>query len=363
MKWRPNRAFVINYKELFGEPNMNKTVISLVLVVLMGVSFAPVTFAQAIGRHAVPPPKEPHLPAMPPEAHHAILAEAGLATIDDCRRVTEDGEDVFEVDITRNGTDRSFTVALDGTVRSRQMFIGELTLPVQRAVNALQNNGKVQSIYWCDEEGDRVYEVEVLNGEDKRFYTIGLDGVFQATQMHMAELSEAVQKTIHEQAAKAHVIYVSRSEVDAGQVFDVLLGNNGKRHVISVGADGSLQAVQVALTDTPQPVQKTITATAGFAKITYIGRCEEDGDVTYSVVTTDNAVKKEFVVGLDGVLLATTIPLADAPEIVQKAIRDKAGTGRILHVQKLADGSGFEADVFIGGKKTTVSVALDGKLH
>ena len=343
---------------------MSKTLISLILVLLAGVVFAPATFAQGFGRQRVAPaPKEPHLPQMSPEARHTILAEAGLATIDDCRRVTEDGEEVFEVDITRNGIDRSFTVALDGTLRSRQVFPGDLTPPVQRAVNALQNNGQVKGIYLCDEDGDRVYEVEVLNGEDKRFYTIGLDGVFQATQMRMTELPEPAQKAIREQSAKARVLYISRSEVDAGQIFDVLLVSDGKRHVVSVGADGSVQAVQVALIETPQPVQKTIAATAGSAKVIYVGRSDDDGDVTFSVVTTDNAVRKEFVVGLDGTLLATIIPLAEAPEIVQKALRDKAGAGRILHVQKLTDGSGFEADLFSGGKKTTVSVALDGKLR
>jgi len=345
---------------------MHKAVISLIFVLMVGVAFAPATLAQGLGRQRVAPaPKEPHLPQMSPEARQAILTEAGIATIDDCRRVTEDGEDVFEVDITRNGIERSFTVALDGTLRSRQVFIGELALPVQRAVNALQNNGQVKGIYLCDEDGDRVYEVEVLNGEYKRFYTIGLDGVFQATQMRMTELPEPVQKTIGDQAAKAkaRMLYISRSEVDAGQVFDVLLANDGKRRVVSVGADGSVQAVQVALTETPQPVQKTIATTAGPAKVVYVGRADEDGDVTFSVVTTDNAVRKEFVVGLDGALLATVIPLAEAPEIVQKALRDKAGAGRILHVQKLTDGSGFEADLFTGGKKTTVSVALDGKLR
>lgn len=343
---------------------MNITLISWTLVLLMGVAFVPATFAQGLGRQrAAATPKEPHLPPMSPEAHHTILAEAGVATIDDCRRITEDGEDMFEVDITRNGIERSFTVALDGTLRSRQMFIGELTLPVQRAVNALQSNGKVQGIYWCDEDGDHVYEVEVLNGEDKRFYTIGPDGIFQATQMRMAELPEPAQKTLRAQAAKARVVYISRSEMDAGQVFDVLLARDGKRSVVSIGADGSVQAVQVAFSEVPQPVQKTITATAGSAKVIYIGRCEEDGDVTFSVITTDNAVKKEFIVGLDGALLATVIPFAEAPEVVQKALRDKAGSGRILHVQKLADGSGFEADIFAGGKKTTVSVTLDGKLR
>ncbi len=340
--------------------------ISLAIVLLAGVICTPILVAQKPGHPPVAaPPKEPHLPAMSPEARHTILAEAGLATIDGCRRITEDGEDVFEVDITRNGLERSFTVALDGTLRSRQVFIGELALPVQRAVTALQNNGKMLGIYWCDEDGDPVYEVEVLNGERKRLYSIGLDGVFQATQMYANELPEAVQKTLEDQTTKtkARVLHISRSEVDAGQVFDVLLLNNGKRRVVSFGIDGSLQAAQVALPEVPTPVQKTITATAGLAKISYIGRCEEDGDVTFSVITLDNAVKKEFVVGLDGALLATVVPFADVPEVVQKTLRDKAGSGRILRVQKLADGSGFEADLFVSDKKTTVSVTPDGKVR
>ncbi|MCX6899651.1 MAG: hypothetical protein NT105_13250 [Verrucomicrobia bacterium] len=343
---------------------MNRTLIPTILALALCTVFAPAGFAQRLGRQQVAAlPKEPKLPQMSPEARHAILAEAGLAKIDGCRRITEDGEEVFEVDITRNGIERSFTVALDGTLRSRQVFIGELKLPVQYAVTALQRVGKVNSIHWCDEDGDHVYEVEVLSGEDKRFYTVGLDGTFQAIQVHMNEVPEPVQKTIREQVGKARILDISRSELDAGQVFDVLLFKDRKRRVVSVGIDGSVQAVQVAPAELPQPVQKTITATAGPAKVIYAGRCEEDGDVTFSVVTVDNGVKKEFLVGLSGELLATTIPFAEAPEVVQKALREKVGVGRVLHVQKLADGSGYDADLFTGGKKITVSVALDGKLR
>ncbi len=174
----------------FGEIKVKRTIVSICVVVLICAVFASDGFAQGFGRQRHQPnalPPEPKLPQMTPDARHTILAEAGLATIDGCRRVTEDGEEVFEVDITRNGTERSFTVALDGTLRSRQVFLGELTLPVQRAVTALQRNGKVNGIYWCDEDGDLVYEVEVINGEDKRFYTVGLDGAFVATQVRMAE--------------------------------------------------------------------------------------------------------------------------------------------------------------------------------
>jgi len=326
----------------------------MIVALLVCAAFASAGFAQGL-------PPGPRLPQMTPAARHAILSEAGLATIDGCRRITEDGEEVFEVDITRNGTERSFTVALDGTLRSRQVFIGELTLPVQRAVNALQRIGKVNSIHWCDEDGDHVYEVEVINGEDKRFYTVGLDGTFQSTQVRMNEVPEPVQKAIREQAGKGRILYIGRSELDAGQVFDVLLIKDGKRRVVSIGIDGSVQAAQVGSNELPQPVQKTITATAGLAKVVYVGRSEEDGDVTFSVVTMNNAVKKEFVVGLNGELLATVIPLAEAPEAVQKTFREKAGTGRVLRVQKLTDGSGYEADLFTGGKKITVSVGPDGK--
>lgn len=336
---------------------MNNTVIPKLIALLICATLAPADSAEGAQ------PQQPRLPQMTAEARHAILSEAGLATIDECRRITEDGEEVFEVDITRNGIERSFTVALDGTLRSRQVFIGDLTLPVQRAVAALQRIGKVNSIHWCDEDGDHVYEIEVINGEDKRFYTVGLDGTFQATQVRMNEVPEPVQKAIREQAGKARVLYIGRSELDAGQVYDALLLKDGKRRVVSIGVDGSIQAVQVGLNELPQPVQKTITATAGLAKVIYVGRSEEDGDVTFSVITVDNALKKEFVVGLNGELLATVIPVTEAPDIVQRTLREKAGAGRVLHVQRLIDGSGYDAEVFTGGKKTTISIAPDGKVR
>jgi hypothetical protein len=334
---------------------MNRIIVSITSVLLACIVFEPAGFAQGTGGQ--------RLPQMPKEARHAILAEAGLARIDSCRHAVENGEEVFKVDITRNGIKRSFTVTPDGTLRSRQVFIGELTLPVQRAVAALQRVGQVHGIHWRDEDGDRAYGVEVARGEDTRLYTVGLDGTFQSTQVRLNETPEAVQKAIREQAGKGRVFHISRSELDAGQTYEALLRKSGKRCGISIGVDGSVLAVQVSPNELPPPVQKTITATAGPATITYAGRSNENGHITFTIITTDNAVRRELVISQNGDLIATVVPLAEAPAIVQKTLREKPGAGRVLRLRKLADGSGYEAVSFDGGRRAAVFVTPDGRMR
>ena len=302
------------------------------------------------------------LPPMLPLVRQAILAEAAGATIDDCQRTTEEGDFVFEVEITRNGVERSFSVGLDGVLRSRQYFLAELPAAVQQTVAALKTRGDLGNIYWCNEAGDLVYEVEIGSGADKRFYTVAPDGTHLATQRQFIELPEAAQKTITEQAGADTIASVSRDETEAGVVFDAVLVREGKRRIVSVNAAGVVVANQILSVQTPIAVQALLPKLLGEAKMIYLGECNEDGATVYAVIAMRGAQREEFVVDAGGKLIARVVPLASLPEPAQKYLRAQAAGARIARIEKLADGT-FSADLDRNGKKQVVTFTAAGAAH
>ena len=336
----------------------------LVAVWVLGVAVA---VAGPGGRHRLsvadgPAPAADKLPPMLPIVRSAILAEAAGATIDECQRSIEEGEFVYEVEITRGGLERSFSVGLDGGLRSRQYFLSELPAAVQQTIAALKTRGDLGNIYWCNEAGDLVYEVEIGGGADKRFCTVAPDGTHLATQRQLAELPEAAQKTIREQAGADIISSVSRDETEVGEVFDAVLLRDGRRRIVSVNAAGAVTATQVLSVQTPIAVQALLPRLLGEAKMIYLGECTEEGATVYAVIAMRGVQREEFVLDAEGKLLARVVALAALPEPAQKYLREQAGQARIARIEKLADGS-FSADLDRNGRKQVVTFTAAGAAH
>lgn len=340
---------------------MKTTLQMLVAVLLLGAS---VVSAAPGGKHRLsvtdgPAAPGDNLPLLLPAVRQAILAEAAGATIDECQRTTEEGELVYEVNITRNGVERSFSVGLDGGIRSRQHFLPELPAAVQQTVATLKTRGDLGNIYWCDEAGDLVYEVELGNGTDKRCCTIAPDGTLLATQRELADLPAPAQKTIREQAGADAIVSVSRDETEVDESFDAVLLRDGRRRIVSVNAAGAVVATQVLSIQTPLAVQDGIAKAAGAAKVIYIGACTEDATTVYAVVAILGARRDEFVVDAEGKLFSRVVALAALPEPAQKYLRDQAGDARTARIEQLADGT-FTADLERHGKKQVLAFTAAG---
>lgn len=300
---------------------------------------------------------------LPAPVRKTAEVEAGRGKIVDAERTMEDGEAVYDVTIRGLLFEHSVTIALDGTLLSRQVFLWKVPLAVKQTITTLERHGQMGDIYLTFEDGDSSYAVEILQAGNKRFFTVGLDGTHEATQVHMAEIPAATQRAILAQAAGGNVFNIDRSETDGGNVFNVLMIQGGKRRTVSIDADGAVVGTQVYLPEIPPQCQMSINKQAAGAKICYIERSVEEGQLQFDVTTILNGTKREFVISKDGKLLSTVVPLYAVPEIVKSAIRDKTTGGRITRVDKLADEPGYEVEVERDGKKRTVSVSPDGNLE
>jgi uncharacterized membrane protein YkoI len=359
---------------------MKRVFFLICIACAVGVLLAPASLAAGrgggggLGGRGRNPDQKPDSPSnsgdqeiapLPPAVRKTAEAEAGRGKIVDAERATEDGEPVYEVTIGYGYMgQRNLTIAPDGTLLARQVAFRMLPSAVKQTIISFERfGGSLGDIYMTFEDGDISYAVEALQAQGKRFFTVGLDGTHEATQVHMNEIPPAVQKAILAQAAGGNVFNIDRSEVDGGNIFNVLMIQGGKRRTVSIDTEGAVVGTQVYLPEIPPQCQMGITKQAAGAKIGYIERSVEDGQLQFDVTTMNNGEKKEFVVGKDGKLLSTVVPLSKVPEVVKSAIRDKTTGGRITRVDQLADEPAYDVEVERDGKKRTVTVTADGKVE
>lgn len=302
------------------------------------------------------------LTSVPQPVLKTAETEAGNGRVLGAERNVEDGQPVYEVAIRRRMIRRILTIAPDGTLLSREVFITELPPPVKQTIAKFESTGRVGGIYLSFTDNEESYVVEVHQSGVKRLMTVALDGTHEDTEVSLAELPPALQKSIRDQAGAGEVFTIDRSEIDDGQIFTALMIKDGKRRRISFDIDGAVAGQQVYLSELSPACQNALKKQAGDAKIGYIERSVEEGQTIFDVTIFGSKGKEQFVLGDDGKLLSTVIALAAAPQAVQDALRAQAGAGRIQRVDKLVDEPGYEAEIRTDGKKRTVSVSVDGKV-
>ncbi len=300
---------------------------------------------------------------LPPAVRQAILAAKGDGRVEDVNRTTEDGEVVYEVDIVRNNIERSFVVAADGRLVSRQVFLNELPPALQEAIRKQAGGAKLGDITWVSDFGDPFYSVETERAGMQRGFSLGPDGHLLSVQVALEETPDVVRKGIVSELAGAKIGELERAEQDDGQVvFEVTASKDGKKRSFSIGAAGQLMSTQIELASAPAEVQKAIREHSGNGQLAHVDRMEEDGETTFEASVIRGGIRYTFIFGADGALQSERVRLTETPAAVQKTIKEKSAGGFLVRVDKVYDDGDphFQIETRKGGKREAFNVSLDG---
>ncbi len=334
------------------------SIATLALCIGGDLGFTALEAAQAAGQ-----PVE--LSQVPPAVQAEIKTQVANGKLLKLKRTTEDGEIVYEVDLRRNGVERWLTLAVDGRLLSRRVFLRELPEPVKATIHAQIGAGRPEEIYWNDDGGEITYEVEATRKNKKHVFSVAPDGTLASVQVELAEAPEAVRKTIQARAAGASVEEVHRTLEDDEVVYVVDTAKDGKKHTFSVEADGSFLSATVALSETPEPVQKSIRAQLAAGKLSEINRLEDDGEITFEAKVIQNGKKRALEIAVDGKIVSRQVFLPEVPAPAQKTILREIGAGSVLRVDRTAEKNEvtYEVEARKGGKKIYFTVFADGRLQ
>jgi uncharacterized membrane protein YkoI len=119
--------------------------------------------------------------------------------------------------------------------------------------------------------------------------------------------------------------------------------------------------------DLPPPVQKAVEEQIKTAKLRGLSREVEHGKTYYEAETTVNGKSRDILMDSTGAVVEVEEATAfeSIPEAAQRALRTKAGSGKILSVESVTKGSvvSYEAVIQKNGRKSEIAVNSDGSVN
>lgn len=118
----------------------------------------------------------------------------------------------------------------------------------------------------------------------------------------MDKVPAAVQKAVKAYATEAEIKGIEESDVDGTKVIEFDIEKNGKASEIAFRPDGKLFSTEeeVALTDCPEEVQKTIAKLSKDATAGKPEKVVQEGKVSYEIVIEKGGKKVEYTISPKG---------------------------------------------------------------
>jgi len=192
--------------------------------------------------------------------------------------------------------------AADEPVRA----LTDLPPAVQKVIKANLGKNKLGDIERSSEDGETMYDADLIGADgETRSLTVSEDGKWFTLELGLSDAPGPVQRTVRKHAARGKVEEISKVSDDGDVYYEAEISIDGREITLTVGPRGRLlsEEEEVSLLDLAQPVQKTIKANAGVAKIDSITKLTEGRTVTYEVEATKNGKELSFSVGADGKFL------------------------------------------------------------
>lgn len=305
---------------------------------------------------------------LPPAVQKGIQAHLAGLTLVKIDRIPENASVIYDINVTKDGLPRTFTVGSTGELVSAQVLMAETPASVQKTIQAQLATNTINRIEKTIEEDDVTYDV-LMNTPDGTtlHFSVDPNGKLLQQQVLAAQVPAAVLKTMKAQAATGKlgdinkiigedgVTYASEVEYTGGQTRD-----------ISVLPDGQLDSVQYFLPETSTAVQKAIQAQVGAGQLGDIVRSYAGSDFTYNVrMTGQDGVARSFSLLPTGVLKSREMFLAETPLPVQNTIKELSKQAKLDEIEQftLNESTVYNVTLIRGGASRDCSIAADGKIQ
>jgi uncharacterized membrane protein YkoI len=226
-------------------------------------------------------------------------------------------------------------VAITARADDTTVALSDVPATVQNIIQTQIAGGTMGDITKSTDDEETVYDVDLTakDGSDRDF-SVAQDGTLLNVELPLAETPDAVRKAV--QAELSTVDTIDKNLADSEISYDIKgTGTDGTEKDFTVADDGSILSREIDLTNTPDAVQKSIAAQLAGSKIASIDENFDDDGTNFDVtVTAADGPDTSFNLIADGALASRQVSLAGVPCPVQKTIRDRLGDGTVLRVDK-----------------------------
>lgn len=309
-------------------------------------------------------PQKVKLAAVPPAVRQAIREQLPKGRPDDIQRTVEEGRVIYEVNITRDGVERYFSVSEEGKLLTLQVRLEEAPAPVQQVIKDQLGADQVGQVNRTEDHGDFIYEVELKRGSGTRALTVSSAGKLLTIQVELSETPDIVQRVIKVHTGEHKLGKITRNEVETEVVYEVALIKGTKELTFTVATGGRLVSEQIELTDAPGEVQQAVKARLGGGALLWLERADEEGEVTFNLGTRKGDVERSFGFNATGDLLSEQVLLSETPEVVRKTIEQENMGGVLVRIEKATDDGEtfYEVETRKAGKKLSFKVSAEGRV-
>lgn len=134
------------------------------------------------------------------------------------------------------------------------------------------------------------------------FVATALAGDEKEVEITMDKVPAAVQEAVKKYAAETEIKGIEESDVDGARVIEFDIEKNGKTSEVAFRPDGRLFSTEeeVALTDCPEAVQKTIAKISKDATAGKPEKIVQEGKTSYEIIIEKKGEKTEYTISPEG---------------------------------------------------------------
>lgn len=302
----------------------------------------------------------------PPAVRAGIQKQAGSDTVGVVSKSFEEADPQYIAKLLHAGSERELTVSEAGEFLRLEISLAEAPPTVQKTVAATIGQGAVTSVDKAMDDGHVQYEVEWTTKEGApHSFTVLASGKLQSQRLSLEETPPVVRAALAKELAGDKLKEISKS-YDDGVAYDVTVNRGGRDRDFSIGENGQLLRVELALQETPPVVQKGILKFIGAGAVTSIDRTVEDDRTQYNIEwRSKDGAAHAFSLFENGNMKSMSVTLAETPPAANAAIVQEVGTATLKEIAQSFDDNSVEYDVTVirGEQERDFTVAEGGKLE
>lgn len=249
------------------------------------------------------PPRPLKMADLPPELRSSIREQIGKGRVGEIERNTEGGETTYDVEIRKNGRLRNITFDEGGALLEQEVFAGETPPPVQAAIKKLTGSAEIEEIDKQFEDGTVSYQVDLTNDDHERTFTLDEGGKLLELQVFPAEIPPVVYAAMKKATGCQSIGDIIKNFEDGEITYDAEFNSAGKSRTVSFDPSGAIvsEETEVQASETPAAVQQAIAELAKSGKVGTITKSVEDGDTAFDVDVRRGGKWQAISLGSDGV--------------------------------------------------------------
>lgn len=195
----------------------------------------------SVGEDGVLQSMEVGLADTPDAVRKAIQKMAGAGTLDNIDKVFQGRNETYDVDVTTtNQLQRNFVLSADGKLEQLQVSLAEVSTAARKTIETHVGQSKLGDIFKNFDPSGVCYDVEMIRDGKHREFTVADDGKLASREIFISELPAPAAATVKEKLGEGKILRIDEVFTKRLGVFpyEIEGRKDGKPFNFSVGPKG-----------------------------------------------------------------------------------------------------------------------------